>query len=402
MVSLRRFKAFVAFVVFSLSPVWTGWAAPALAGGLGPWAETEYTAIRLIAAVDSVPTDAKDLVLGLEFRLEPGWHIYWRSPGDAGLPPVVDWSASDNLAQADIRWPRPERYELLGIQTLGYQDHVIFPVGVTLDRPGEALAVDATVNYLACAEICIPYDANLTLDLPAGSGAPGAAAHDLSRFGSKVPRDGSAFGFSVIDAEVQGAGDAAKVRIAVQSASEPFGAPDLIVEGPVEWTFDPATVRLEEAGRRAVFDLPLYGLDLLGRPAVGEALRLTLLDGPRAADLSAKLEASKSAADSAMAGVSFLSMLALALLGGLILNLMPCVLPVLSIKVLGILAHGGAKKKGPVRRAFLATAAGIVASFLVLAAALIAVKAAGGVVGWGIQFQQPWFLAALALMTGLF
>ena len=97
------------------------------------WAETEQTAVRLIAATEAVGT-AGTVPLGLEFRLEKDWHIYWRTPGDAGFPPHVKWDGSENLAEATLHWPVPERFSVLGLETLGYEDAVVLPVTARLAR----------------------------------------------------------------------------------------------------------------------------------------------------------------------------------------------------------------------------------------------------------------------------
>lgn len=359
-----------------------------------PWAETEQTAVRLIAATEAVGT-SETVPLGLEFRLEKDWKIYWRSPGDAGFPPRPDWSGSENLAEATLRWPVPARFSVLGLETLGYEDAVVLPLAVRLERPGQPLRLRASVDYLTCKEICIPYTAELALDLPGGEARPSPFAHLINRFAVRVPGNGAAHGLSIQRVEALGAGKTAALRV-VASAVSPFGAPDIFVEGPPELVFDRPDILLEQAGHIAIATLGVHGLHRLRQPLTELPLTVTLADGPRGAERTVVPVAANGGAT-----VSLAVILGLALLGGLILNLMPCVLPVLSIKLLGVVSHGG-KAPGEVRLSFIATAAGIVFSFLVLAAGLIGVKAAGGVIGWGIQFQQPWFLIAMAVIVTLF
>ena len=100
------------------------------APGASPWVKTEQTELRLIAATETVGA-AETLRLGLHFKLKPGWKIYWRSPGDAGFPPIPDWSSSRNLESAVMQWPAPERFSVLGLETLGYKKEVVFPITVT-------------------------------------------------------------------------------------------------------------------------------------------------------------------------------------------------------------------------------------------------------------------------------
>jgi len=387
---IRRRRALFAAIILggaSIPPV-------AAAPPASPWAETEQTAVRLIAATEAVGT-AEAVPLGLEFRLEKDWKIYWRSPGDAGFPPRPDWSGSENLAAATLSWPVPARFSVLGLETLGYEDAVVLPLAARLERPGQPLRLRASVDYLTCKEICVPYTAELALDLPGGEAAPSPFAHLINRFAVRVPGNGAAHGLSIQRVEALGAGSTAALRV-VASAASSFGAPDVFVEGPPELTFGRPDVLLEQAGHVAVATLGVHGLDRLKQPLTQLALTVTLADGPRGAE-RAVVPVAASGSGTASLGL----IVGLALLGGLILNLMPCVLPVLSIKLLGVVSHGG-RAPGEVRLSFVATAAGIVFSFLALAAGLIGVKAAGGVIGWGIQFQQPWFLVAMAVIVTLF
>ncbi len=365
-----------------------------------PWVETEQTAVRLVAATEAVG-ETESVSLGLHFRLREGWKIYWRSPGDAGYPPRLDWSGSENLAGAAISWPAPERFSILGFETLGYTEEVVFPVTATLARAGEPLALRATVEYLTCKEICIPYEAKLALRLPAGPGGLSPFAHLINRFAVHVPGDGSAHGVAIERAEVLGGGAGTVLRITAR-ATMPFVAPDLYVEGPEDLLFSAPKVSLRDGGKGAFLEVSVDGAPETG--LAGTRLTMTLVDGARAAERTLAVVAVAPGAVPravAEAPVSVLVILALAVLGGLILNLMPCVLPVLSIKLLGVVGHGGGERRA-VSLSFMASAAGILFSFLVLAGALVWVKAAGMAVGWGIQFQQQWFLIAMILMVALF
>ncbi len=345
------------------------------------WAETDQTAVRLIAATD---TAGDALTLGLQFRLDPGWKVYWRSPGDAGYPPRIDWSESENLGAVDMSWPTPKRFSVLGFETLGYLDEVVFPLQAKPARAGRPVTLKAAVSYLTCKDICIPYDAKLALALPPGPPRPSAFAHLINRYQVRVPGDGGAHGLVIERAEAAGR----MLRVTARAVT-PFVRPDLFVEGPDTLYFSRPTVSL--AGKRAVLEVPTGGDGAL---AGGLPLVLTLVDGERSAESSVTVAA-------APWDASLPIILALAVLGGLILNLMPCVLPVLSIKLMGVVGHGGGDRR-TVRLSFIASAAGILFSFLALAAALIGLKSAGTAVGWGIQFQQPWFLIAMTLVVTLF
>ena len=168
----------------------TAGAASAQGTAQSAWHETEQTKARLIAAVTGTGT-AERLRLGLEFHMQPGWKVYWRSPGDAGLPPKPAWDGSENLKSAAMKWPAPERFSVLGLETLGYKKEVVFPIDLAPVEPGKPVAIKARVPYLTCDDICIPYTANLELTLPAGPAEPSEFAHLISRYASTVPGDGA-------------------------------------------------------------------------------------------------------------------------------------------------------------------------------------------------------------------
>jgi len=362
------------------------------------WVRHPEVGVRLVSAATATGT-APVVRLGLEVTLKPGWKTYWRSPGDAGLPVEIDWTGSTNLASAKLRHPAPERFTLFGLETFGYGGTVVLPIDAALATPGAALDLRAGVEMLVCADVCIPYRAELALALPAGPGVPSAHAHDIARFDSAVPpvdtTGAGANGLIVEGADMRGGPSAAVIVRA--RAEPPFAAPDVYVEGPAGWSFAKPVVRYAEGGRAATLTVPATGGPGAAPLRAGEGVTLTLVDGPRAVERAVKLGNAPPAAPVA----SLLAMLAVALLGGLILNLMPCVLPVLAMKLAGVVKLD-ANARRDVRAAFLATSAGIVTAFLLLAAVLVTLKFAGEAVGWGLQFQQPWFLAGMALVVVAF
>ncbi|MCA1907289.1 MAG: thioredoxin family protein [Magnetospirillum sp.] len=387
----RLLLALLAFLLVS-------YQADAAETGASSWAENEAGKVRLVAATTATGK-AASIRLGLHFQLLPGWKIYWRTPGDAGYPPKIDWTGSRNFGQADILWPAPKRFVLAGLQNHGYAGEVVLPVDVTLPQPHQAVIAKAELDYLACSQICVPMQASLSLTLPAGPAQPSDFAHLISRHAAQVPGPGDRHGLTVETVEAVGQGEQSLLRVTV-SAQSPFDHPDLFVEPAETANFDAPKVLLSADRTRLVLEAKVVP-GTLTRPLLDGPLTITLVDGVRALEQVVTPVAGNAAGVALDQGASPLwGMLGIALLGGLILNLMPCVLPVLSIKVLGALGHGGGELRH-IRAAFLASAAGIVASFLALAAAAVAVKAAGAAVGWGIQFQQPWFLAAMiALLLG--
>lgn len=404
-----------ALVLVMLASLWPLSAAqaqyPARAAADG-WAQAQSgrVAVRLVAAPVAMG-DLAEIRAALDVKLAPGWKTYWRAPGDAGLPPAFEWKGSANFADATIDYPPPRRHSVLGVDTIGYEDRVVFPLRIKPAQPGAAMNLDVRAHLLVCADICVPEKFDLTLGLPAGAAVPSPDANLVARAFSSVPGDGRAVGLRLESLEAKGI----FIR-AVVAADPPLNAPDLFVESPGGEAFAKPVLAPLDGGRMEmrlnVTDVVIDKLDL-----AGAALRVTLVDGDRSADFSAvaapladlpRLASNGPAASAASNGPAalaasnqFLAMIGAALLGGLILNVMPCVLPVLSLKLLAAAQYGGAERSRA-RAGFLASSAGILVSFLALAAAAAGLKAAGAAVGWGVQFQQPWFLALMIAVTALF
>ena len=388
----------VAIAIFAMiSGAWDAHAAASR------WSRTDQGAVRLIAASDAVG-NAESLALGLQFRMKPGWKIYWRSPGDAGFPPQLNWAGSENLASANLAWPAPKRFSVLGLESLGYTDEVVLPLTVVPLEPGKPVTLRAKLRYLTCKEICVPYEEKLSFRLPAGPEFSSREEAVIRRFAALVPRAGPTPRLTIAAVAVDGPTGAETLRVRVVS-NQPFDAPDLFVEDRAGHAFGKPLVTFTDERRDAVMRLAvLPPLTVEGGAAtaalIGRKLTLTIVDGDRAVEQTVTAAAGVAAAPP-VSFAGFAAIIAVALLGGLILNLMPCVLPVLSLKLLSVIGHGGAAP-ARVRNGFLATAAGILVSFLVLASAAVAMKLGGGAVGWGIQFQHPEFLIVMALVLTLF
>ncbi|HJT11585.1 MAG TPA: protein-disulfide reductase DsbD domain-containing protein [Dongiaceae bacterium] len=357
--------------------------------------QTPQSSARLVSAVQG-SGDLATIPVALHIRLQPGWKTYWRTPGDAGYPLQIDVSGSTNVAEAKIAWPVPHRFQLFGLQTFGYGEEVAFPVMVVPIAPGAPISLNAKIRYLVCEQVCIPQDGDLTLDLPQGDATPTSYAPLVNRFASLVPKSGERLGWSMervaLDRQDQLVVDA-------RSTGEVFNAPDVIVEGAPHFYFGPPKVELSVDRRTARLYVPVERLGKGGELPESD-LVLTLFDGDRGMEAIARPTPILAAA-SISSWIALLPILGVALLGGLILNIMPCVLPVLVLKLTGVLDLSG-RERSQLRGAFLATAAGIVTSFLVLAGGLAALKLAGASVGWGIQFQQPAFLALMAMVCLVF
>tara|TARA_Y100000294_G_C8449160_1_gene293995 strand:- start:52 stop:750 length:699 start_codon:yes stop_codon:yes gene_type:complete len=129
----------------------------------------EHVSLELISSVNSIYKE-NNLHLGLYFKLDPGWKIYWKYPGKAGYPPSIDWSKSENIKDLEIIWPKPEKFEILGMKSFGYSKEVILPIKLILENNNEKLLINFDVDYLTCKKICIPFNDNLMLNIPTGDG----------------------------------------------------------------------------------------------------------------------------------------------------------------------------------------------------------------------------------------
>jgi len=374
------------------------------------WAEEEQSAVRLIAGRDGIGNDGV-VRAGLEFRLKPGWKVYWRSPGDAGFPPQPDFNGSTNAKIGPLSWPVPERFSILGLETLGYENALVLPFTIQAADPAMPADIKASVRYLTCKDICIPYDATLQMTLNPGDGAPTIFAHTIGQFDSRVPRDAQAARLNITAAWTETT--AKELYIAARVSSEiPFKKPDLYLEGPNTLGFGAPETQIESGRHDATLHIPVSGFRGTTAQAAASmtdrSFTMTLVDAGRAMEAKVKLGPAKpytannlTPSASAIKAYTLPMILAFAFLGGLILNLMPCVLPVLSLKFLSVVKHGGSAP-AVVRVSFLASAAGIITAFLTLAGVLVSLKKAGAVIGWGIQFQQPWFLIVMAFLVTLF
>ena len=356
--------------------------------GSTDWKGDARALVRLVTATDTI--DGSSLQAGLEFRYAAGWHGYWRTPGDAGIAPVLDWSGSRNLEASTVSWPAPTRLVVDGLQNAIYEGRFTLPVRLDLAVPRTTTRIVVAADYAACAIICVPIHADLALDLPVGAGLPSAEATDLAAIRAKIPSSPASAGFEVVETRLDRAGSP-MLAVTLRSRGVPFRHPDLFVEG-AGFGLPPAPrVRLSDEDSVATFTAVLPA-DL----APDAVLAITIVDGNRVATF-----ATPAATPSARTGGDLLAILATALLGGLILNLMPCVLPILSIKLFGLARHAGGARR-TARLGFVASALGIVTCFLTLAIVLIGLKWSGASLGWGIQFQQPWFLAGMVVLTTLF
>lgn len=249
-------------------------------------------------------------------------------------PATVDWQGSRNLAEARLLWPAPHRFQLFGLETFGYSDSVLLPELVRPEKPGEPMSLRANLRYLVCDEICIPYEAALSLDLPAGPAAPAPEALLIDRAIALVPGDGQAVGLALESVAVEGDPEAPTIAVTVRTELMVFDSPDLILEGPPGFGF--AAPEIPVNGRRASFRVAVTPPEG-GPPLEATPITFTLVDGDRALETTRVPTAGESGA------IGMAAALLAAFIGGFVPNFMPCVLPVVTLKLGNLLGHGGAE-----------------------------------------------------------
>ncbi|WP_313315770.1 protein-disulfide reductase DsbD family protein [Pulveribacter sp.] len=386
---------------------------------------TPYVRAELVAHAPQGIAPGQPLQLGLLIAHQPDWHTYWKNPGDSGLPTQLDWQLPAGLDASEIAWPAPRKFPIGNLANYGYDGQVLLPVAVTVP-PGwraDPLATEATfqlhASWLVCRQECIPEEGRFTLQVPLqGTTALHAAAFQAAAEAHPrplQPADGSSarvqdgallLRVAGLPAAWQGRelGVFPETPGVVQTAASPA---QQWQDGGV-WT---ASVPLSPQRSEGPEPLPL----VLTEGGAGVQLALPVEGGwpPAAAlatvspALAAALAANAQNAPAAPAGAgvtaaplpTWLAALAGALLGGLLLNLMPCVFPVLAIKVSGFARHGQDLRAQ--RLGGLAYAAGVVLSFSLLGALMLALRAAGEAVGWGFQLQSPAVVAGLAALFTL-
>ena len=396
--------------------------------------------------------------LGLRLKHDPDWHTYWRNPGDSGLPTRFEPTGPAGTEFGAITWPAPRRLAIGDLANYGYENEVVLsrPVALPADSPQSKARFEVLAQWLVCKDVCIPGEAALALELPIGDQVLAAAAGTVALFEESAQRapgptavaatwwqEGTqaylvlpagmnpqraeffpyfegvvtpaarqslmVLGARARTGEVGEVGEAAKadgagpqgapalraLQLATAPASsfpEPAGGVLLADGRPVEVTLDPLAAQPVPGKVISVAEVVPSG----PQPRPGLLDRLQGRAASSAVTPAGGASQSSSAPD-AGGSVSLVLALAGALLGGLILNLMPCVFPVIGLKVLSFSQAGGGEAR-VARRHALVFSAGVVLSFLLLGVSLLALRSAGAAAGWGFQMQSPLFVGAMALL----
>jgi thiol:disulfide interchange protein DsbD len=332
--------------------------------------------VTLVSETDAVAAGTP-FRLGLRIRLAPGWHTYWKNPGDAGTSPTLDLTLPPGATVGPIAWPTPRRIAEGPVMSYAYTGDVLLPVVVTAAAGGAV--VTARAEWLVCKDICIPEEGSFRLDLPGGMPVPSAHAALFADADRQMPRPSPWHAQIGADGRlwVQGPElspatviDAWFIPDTPGSIRDSAAQPLSVRSGGFLLSLTPASRFRPEAGLTGVLSV---------RDHTGMQTDVTIAATPGSVPPEV--------------GMALPQMLSLAFLGGLILNLMPCVFPVLAMKAVA-LAAGAAR--GKVRAHAVSYTAGVLVAFAALGAALLAARASGAAAGWGFQFQSPVFVVAMA------
>jgi thiol:disulfide interchange protein DsbD len=396
-------------------------ALPALAASSS--ADLPHVHVQLISPDAQLHPGAANNA-GLYFKLEPGWHVYWKNPGDAGEPPHVKWTLPKGITAGSLQFPVPKRLPLGPLMDFGYEDEVLFPIQLNVagGAPAGPATLHAKVDWLVCRGSCIPEKAELDLTRSIapvnGGNTPVQPDQDIwARLANKLPL---ALPAKLKVGFLPAAGGFRLTVVTGQRETEAsfFPAEPDILSNPAPQVAKPTgngiTLDLKKDESLAANPKQLQGLlqlsggrayeliALAGPPTTAKAVPVeaaapALVANPGSDSSAGSADGPNSASSANAASPGLLEAAGLAFLGGLILNLMPCVFPVLFIKGLSLVQSGGEERHNLRTHGFV-YAAGILVSFWALVALLLGLRSAGAHLGWGFQFQSPVFLSLMAAL----
>lgn len=355
-----------------------------------------------------VDEQAKTVDLLLDVNLEEDWKTYWRSPGEGGVAPTFNWQPeSQNIKQINWFWPAPKRYPVLGVDTLGYKNKIHLPLTVELQDLNKPTLLKGRFTLASCTTICVlsDYDIELSFSIDDLIVDQDVAFNYAQAMGS-VPIVIDEI--QIIEAQnnvsitsLQSYWDQVNQKLTVQVNNQfNWQNPDVFVDlQQIELEgifFSKPQISINKKQLTATFGASSWSGEV---NLAKTKIHATVIDTNIVAELISTT--SNQVIIQQSSDTNIFSMFLIALLGGLILNIMPCVLPVLGMKLSSVLgAHG--IEKSQIRKQFLASSFGIISSFWLLALFLLLVKLSGEALGWGIQFQNPYFIATMVAITALF
>jgi thiol:disulfide interchange protein DsbD len=379
-------------------------AGSTLSWAQGGAVQTDQVRAELVAQAPQGIVAGKPVKLGLFIRHRPQWHTYWKNPGDSGLPTRMEWQLPPGVTAGAIEWPTPHRLPVPPLVNYGYEGDLLLPVPLEVAPTftADTLVVKLHAEWLVCKDVCIPESGDFTARWP--------TAQSLVEHGALFDAAQAAMPQAVpVRAQARVQGQALVLEAeglpAEMAGQEMQFFPELpgVIENAAQpeqrWEGGKLVMRVPLSSMRS--ESPARMEALLKRPQDARAISIAFdVQGPwPAAGATPAPEAAPVATAAPKADASLWASLALAFGGGLLLNLMPCVFPVLSLKMLALARHADDRRASVVGA--LAYTAGVLVSFLALAGLLLALRAGGEQLGWGFQLQAPLFVGMLAMLFTL-
>ncbi len=363
----------------------------------------ELVQAELLAKTTAV-VPGQPVMVGVLLKMVPHWHTYWKFPGDAGIPTEIKWKLPEGWKAGEIQWPIPLRLVEPGdVQIYGYHDEVLLMQEITPPATlGDVtVKLSAEVDWLVCEKICIPGGTTVELDLPVADSATAANEEIFNRYQRSLPQlwpaadvATSAWSRAPTELTLKVKSSALVNHPVVEFL--PLPGDDVVVAHPkTERVADGVTFRIPiDTSDTKLSSIP--GVVVFGQTADGADRNAWQLSSSNTPATKSATVASASASEGGL-----MKYLLFGLLGGFILNLMPCVLPVISLKIFGFVQHAG-ESRGHILRSGLAFIAGIFVWFLGVAVLLIMLQRAGSQIGWAVQFTNPYFVLALCAVVFVF
>jgi len=354
----------------------------------------KYSRIEILPYADNsrVPK------IALKVDLFGGAKTYWRMAGETGEGPKFNWQESENIEDFKVSFPVPKRFDYMGIENFGYDDDVVFPVDIKLKDVSKDTVLRLNAEILVCKDLCIPEYHKIEVTL----GDHINRYMEVKKYLEKIPEKLDKENLKASWLSVEGTDIFVNLKLSdVAGLDEGF---DLFLENKALSILDKPDIKINPSGEVDVKAKLryVYDIDSAKKALDNQIVTFTFSNEKRGYELTSIFVDNENGNFHSYNLVR-IKLLLLAFIGGLILNLMPCVLPVLSIKILSILKYGGkSASKGEILKNFIATSLGIISSFWLVAVGLSILRYTGQVVGWGIQFQYPPFLMFLIVVLVFF
>ena len=356
------------------------------------WSVGETSKLRLISAYSQ--NDSKNFMIGLEYQMDPGWKTYWKSPGDGGFAQSISWENSTNVKNVNILWPTSIEFEILGLTSLGYQNDIIFPLEIELEDELKNTFLNLHITFLICKEICIPGDATIFLEIPSGEKKLTNNYYDLEKALSLLPKEdfnGSylkKINFNVFNDDTH-----STIQLIFESDKN-FVSPKIFLHSPFGLPVIKNSLNYSNDSKKITANFK-FDKDLISKNNF--PLEVSISDVNHNFKQVLNVEVNDKPLRSKI-NQSFIYYILISLLAGLILNVMPCVFPVLSIKLMSVFSSN----EHNARVSFVTTALGIISSFVLLGLIFLLLQYFKVSIAWGMQFQQPYFLIFISLIIFLF